>query len=88
MKKRLDCPVHMAAYCLNRYYSYSKPSIFDCEDVMDGFIAAIETFYHGDYNKQSQVLNDDFHKFKGKLDILQKKVAQAGRKDYDFSPDI
>jgi hypothetical protein len=61
MKKRLDCPVHMAAYCLNPYYSYIKPSIFDSEDVMDGFIAAIETFYH------------DFHKFKDKAGHFAKK---------------
>ncbi|AQK85951.1 hypothetical protein ZEAMMB73_Zm00001d038187 [Zea mays] len=47
MKKRLDCPIHMAAYCLNPYYSYNSPSIFDNEDVVDGFYAAIETFYHG-----------------------------------------
>jgi hypothetical protein len=37
MKKRLDCPIHMAAYCLNPYCSYNKPSIFDSEDIMDGF---------------------------------------------------
>jgi hypothetical protein len=88
MKNRLDCPIHMAAYCLNPYYSYNKPSIFDSEHVMDGFIAAVETFYHGDYDKQNQVLNDDFHKFKDKVGHFGKKVAQAGCKDYDFSPGI
>jgi hypothetical protein len=88
MKNRVDCPIHMAAYCLNPYYSYNKPSIFDSEHVMDGFIAAVETFYHGDYDKQNQVLNDDFHKFKDKVGHFGKKVAQAGCKDYDFSPGI
>ena len=88
MKNRLDCPVHMAAYCLNPYYSFNDPSIFNSEEVMDGFIAAVETFYHGDYDKQNQVLNDDFHKFKDRVGHFAKKVAQAGCKDYDFSPGI
>jgi hypothetical protein len=26
---------------------------------MDGFISAAETFYHGDYDKQNHVLNND-----------------------------
>ncbi|XP_025828707.1 uncharacterized protein LOC112903695 [Panicum hallii] len=86
MKKRLDCPIHMAAYCLNPYYSYSKPSIFHNEDVIDGFFAAVETFYHGDYDKQNQVLNEDFHKFKDKAGHFGKNVAQLGCKDYNFSP--
>jgi hypothetical protein len=88
MKKRLDCPIHMAAYCLNPYYSYSKPSIFHNEDVIDGFFAAVETFYHRDYDKQTQVLNEDFHKFKDKVGHFGKNVAQLGCKDYNFSPDI
>jgi hypothetical protein len=88
MKKRLDCPIHMAAYCLNPYYSYSKPSIFHNEDVIDGFFAAVETFYHGDYDKQNQVLNEDFHKFKDKAGHFGKNVAQLGCKDYNFSPGI
>jgi hypothetical protein len=87
MKKRLDCPIHMAAYCLNSY-SYSKPSIFHNEDVIDGFFAVVETFYHGDYDKQNQVLNEDFHKFKDKAGHFGKNVAQLGCKDYNFSLDI
>ena len=88
MKNRLDCPVHMAAYCLNPYYSFNDPSIFDSEEVMDGFIVAVETFYHGDYEKQNQVLNDDLHKFKDQVGHFGKMVARAGCKDYDFSPGI
>jgi hypothetical protein len=88
MKNRLDCPVHLAAYCLNPYYSFNDPSIFDSEEVMDGFIAAVETFYHGDYDKQNQVLNDDLHKFKDKVGHFAKNVAKVGCKDYDCSPGI
>jgi len=52
MKNRLDTPLHLAAYFLNPYYSYNNDSIFTDELVMDGFITAVETFYHGDYDKQ------------------------------------
>ena len=31
MKNRLDCPLHMAAYFLNPYYSYNDDSIFQYE---------------------------------------------------------
>ena len=51
MKDKLDCPLHKAAYFLNPYYSYNDLSIFESEEVMDGFISAVETFYHGDNEK-------------------------------------
>uniref|UniRef100_A0A0A9H0W8 HAT C-terminal dimerisation domain-containing protein n=1 Tax=Arundo donax TaxID=35708 RepID=A0A0A9H0W8_ARUDO len=86
MKDRLDSPLHLAAYFLNPYYSYNDPSIFTNEQVMDGFITAIETFYHGDYDKQSQVLNDELYKFKDQLGHFAKPVAKAGCKDFDFNP--
>lgn len=86
MKGRLDSPLHMAAYFLNPYYSYNDDSIFEEEDVMDGFIGAVETFYHGDYDKKRQVLNEDLHRFKDCLGHFSKHVALAGCKDYDFSP--
>jgi hypothetical protein len=86
MKDRLDCPLHKAAYFLNPYYSYNDPSIFESEEVMDGFILAVETFYHGDYDKQNQVLNDDVHKFKDQVGHFSRNVALAGCKDFDFSP--
>ncbi|CAN6362871.1 unnamed protein product [Urochloa humidicola] len=86
MKDRLDCPLHKAAYFLNPYYSYNDPSIFESEEVMDGFISATETFYHGDYDKQNQVLNNDVHKFKDQVGHFSKMVALAGCKDFEFSP--
>jgi hypothetical protein len=81
MKKRLDTPLHLAAYFLNPYYSYNDSSIFGDGEVMDGFISAIETFYHGDYDKQNQVLNEDLHKFKDQGGHFAKSVAMAGCKD-------
>jgi len=51
MKKRLESPLHLLAYFLNPYYSYTDSSIFGDEEVMDGFISAVETFYHDDYDK-------------------------------------
>ena len=88
MKKRLDSPIHLAAYCLNPYYTFYDSSIFDSEEVMDGCIEAVEIFYHGSYDKQNQVLNDDLHKFKDKVGHFGKNVAKVGCKDYDFSPGI
>lgn len=83
MKNRLDCLVHMAAYCLDPYYRFNDPSIFDSEVVMDGFVATFETIYHGDYEKQNQVLNDDLHKFKDQIRNFGKAVAKSSYKDFD-----
>ncbi|CAN6283691.1 unnamed protein product [Urochloa humidicola] len=86
MKDRLDSPLHLAAYLMNPYYSYNDESVFTSEQVMDGFINAVETFYHGDYDKQSKVLNEELHKFRDKQGHFGKPVAKAGCKEYDFSP--
>ena len=86
MEDMLDCALHKAAYFLNPYYSYNDPSIFESEEVMDGFISAIETFYHGDNEKQSQVLNEDVHRFKDQVGHFSKMVALVGCKDFEFSP--
>jgi hypothetical protein len=64
---------------------YDDPSIFESKEAMDGFISAVEKFYHGDYDKQNQVLNDDVHKFKDQVVHFSKSVALAGCKDFDFS---
>lgn len=55
---------------------------------MDGLITTVETFYHGDYEKQSEVLNDELHNFKDQAGHFAKPVAMAGCKDYDFNPGI
>ncbi|KAJ1287784.1 hypothetical protein BS78_02G037200 [Paspalum vaginatum] len=83
---RLDTPLQLAAYCLNPYYAYNDSSIFDNEEVMDGLISAVETFYHGDYDKQNQVLNEELHKYKEQAGHFAKNVAKAGCKNYDFCP--
>ncbi|CAO2148778.1 unnamed protein product [Urochloa humidicola] len=86
MKNRLDTPLHLAAYFLNPYYSYNDPSIFTSEQVMDGLMMAVETFYHGDYDKQNQVLNEELARFKDQVGHFSKPVARAGCKDFDFNP--
>ena len=88
MKKRLESPLHLVAYFLNPYYSYTDSSIFGDEEVMDGFISAVETFYHDDYDKakknerhydkQNRVLNEDKHKFKHQGGHFAKPVSMAG----------
>ena len=35
MKNRLDSPLHVAAYMLNPYYSYSNPAIFSDSIVVE-----------------------------------------------------
>jgi len=89
MKNRLDTPLHLAAYFLNPYYSYNNDSIFTDELVclvMDVFITAVETFYHGDYDKQCKVLNEELPKFRDKQGHFGKPVAKEGCKKYDFDP--
>jgi hypothetical protein len=62
------------AYFLN-HYSYNDSSTFDAEEVMDGFIAVVETFYHGDYDKENKVPNEDLHRFKDQVGHFSKQVA-------------
>ena len=51
---------------------------------MDGFITAVGTFYHGDYDKQSKVLNEELPKFRDKQGHFGKPVAKEVCKNYDF----
>ena len=84
MKDRLDSPLHKAAYLLNPYYSYNDDSIFMNDKIMDGFFTV--AFYHGDYDKQNKVLNEELCKFREKQGHFGKPVAKAGCKQYDFNP--
>ncbi|XP_022571064.1 uncharacterized protein LOC111213558 [Brassica napus] len=59
MKDRLDTPLHVAAYFLNPYYFYKDPEIQKDYEVMEGFIACVETYYHGDFEKQNRVVNQE-----------------------------
>ena len=85
-KTMFDTPLQLAAYFLNPYYSYNDPTIFASELVMDGLMSAVETFYHGDYDKQNQVVNEELIKFKDQVGHFAKLVAKAGWKDFDFNP--
>ncbi|XP_066324053.1 uncharacterized protein [Miscanthus floridulus] len=88
MKDRLDTPLHKVAYLLNPYYSYNDDSIFMNEEIMDGFFTIVETFYHGDYDKQNKVLNEELCKFREKQGHFGKPVAKASCKQYDFNPEF
>jgi len=76
----------LAAYFLNPYYSYSDDSIFKNDQIMDGLMTAVETFFHGDYDKQNKVLNEELPKFRDKEGHFGKPVAKNGCKDYNFDP--
>ncbi|TVU06739.1 hypothetical protein EJB05_49967, partial [Eragrostis curvula] len=86
MKNRLDGPLQLAAYLLNPFYSYADRGIFLDETIMDGFFTAVETFYHCDGDKQSQVINVDFEKFKKQEGFFGKFAARHGCRDMNFSP--
>ncbi|XP_045085622.2 uncharacterized protein [Aegilops tauschii subsp. strangulata] len=75
MNGRLDTILHMAAYALNPYYSYTTASIFTDVEVMSGLMEAIEQFYHGDDDKQDKALNTDLPKFKKKEGMFGKVAA-------------
>ncbi|VVB01661.1 unnamed protein product [Arabis nemorensis] len=88
MKGRLDSPLHIAAYFLNPFYYYKDSRIYDVE-VMQAFIACVETFYHGDFKKQSLVVNDEVHHYRNKSDTFGIALALKGceKKDETFDPD-
>jgi hypothetical protein len=55
--------------------AYNDSSIFNHEEVMDGLISVVETFYHGDYDKQNEVLNEELHKYKDQVGHFGKKCS-------------
>ena len=75
MNGRLDTPLHMAAYALNPYYSYTTASIFTDLEVMSGLMDVIEQFYHDDDDAQNNALNIDLPKFKKKEGMFGKVAA-------------
>ncbi|KAL1207419.1 hypothetical protein V5N11_007013 [Cardamine amara subsp. amara] len=66
MKGRLDSPLHIAAYFLNPFYFYKEPSIQSDFEIMEGLIACVETFYHGDFEKQDIVVNHELSLYKNR----------------------
>lgn len=67
IKGRLDSPLHLAAYLLNPYYFYNKPEVKLDETLMNGFLTCVETFYHGELEKQEKVINHEFRVYQDKL---------------------
>jgi hypothetical protein len=85
MNGRLDTPLHMAAYVLNPYYSYSSTSIFTDLEVMSALMEVVEIFYHDDDEKQNKVLNIELPKFKKKEGMFGKVAATKaiGNENYN-----
>ncbi|GJN36551.1 hypothetical protein PR202_gb25424 [Eleusine coracana subsp. coracana] len=61
-------------------------SLYEKKDQLRMMSQTVETFYHGDFDKQSQVLNDDMHRFKDQpsggelMELRQEKKAQKNKK--------
>ncbi|CAN6900566.1 unnamed protein product [Brassica oleracea] len=90
MKDRLDTPLHVAAYFLNPYYFYKDPEIQKDYEVMEGFIACVETYYHGDFEKQNRVVNQELSLYKSKSGSFGRTLALKGCeiKDDKFDPGL
>ncbi|XP_013617265.1 PREDICTED: uncharacterized protein LOC106323734 [Brassica oleracea var. oleracea] len=88
MKDRLDTPLHVAAYFLNPYYFYKDPEIQKDYEVMEGFIACVENYYHGDFEKQNRVVNQELSLYKSKSGSFGRTSALKGCeiKDDKFDP--
>jgi len=85
MKNRLDCPLHVAAYLLNPYYSYNNPAIFSDSNVVEKFMQCVETFYHDDDDKQHGAVNVDLEIFQKRQGNFSKKMAKTCER-FDFNP--
>ncbi|CAG7905184.1 unnamed protein product, partial [Brassica rapa] len=59
-------------------------------EVMEGFIACVETFYHGDLEKQDSVVNHELSLYKNKIGSFGRALAIKGceNKDGDFDPGL
>ncbi|KAG7544115.1 hypothetical protein ISN45_Aa07g039810 [Arabidopsis thaliana x Arabidopsis arenosa] len=88
MKGRLDSPLHLAAYFLNPFYFYKDPNIQYDMEIIEGFIACVETFYYGDFEKQNKVVNDEINLYKNKCGSFGKTLALKGceQNDETFDP--
>ena len=88
MKGRLDSPLHMAAYFLNPYYFYKDPTIQYDIEVSEGFIKCVETFYHGEFEKQDLLVNHEISLYKNKSGHFGRLLALKGceKKDEKFDP--
>jgi hypothetical protein len=85
MQGRLDSPLHLAAYLLNPYYSYTNPSIFDDATITVGFINCVETFYYHDESMQDQAVNVELKKFQSREGHFSKELAKTCE-NFDYNP--
>ncbi|CAA7045305.1 unnamed protein product [Microthlaspi erraticum] len=88
VKGRLDSPLHLTAYLLNPFYFYNEPTVKLDEKLMNGFLSCVETFYHGEFEKQDQVVNHEFRDYRDKLKLFGIPLALRGcekNKD-EFNP--
>ena len=90
MKGRLDSPLHMSAYLLNPFYFYKDTTIEHDQMLIDGFVSCVETFYYGEYDKQDQVVNEEFNVYKTKSGAFARGIAVRGceQNDSKFDPGI
>ncbi|CAH8254209.1 unnamed protein product [Arabidopsis lyrata] len=65
IKGRLDSPLHLTAYLLNPFYFYNEPTIQLDGTLMTGFLNCVETFYHGELEKQDKAV-DEFRIYQDK----------------------
>ncbi|XP_010515604.1 PREDICTED: uncharacterized protein LOC104791416 [Camelina sativa] len=88
MKGRLDSPLHLAAYFLNPFYFYRDSDIQNDLEINLGFIACVETFYHGDFEKQNIIVNYEINLYKRKIGSFGKDLSVRGcqRNDEKFDP--
>ena len=89
MKGWLDSPLHMAAYFLNPFYFYKDPNIQCDLEVIDGSITCVETFYHGDFEKQGLVVNHEVNLYKNRNGSFGRNLAMTGcEKKENFDPSL
>jgi hypothetical protein len=85
MKDMLDSPLHVAAYMLNPYYSYTNSSIFCDSTIMEKSMICVETFYHGEDEKAYRVVNDDLDRFQTKQGFFSRNMTRSCQ-CLDFNP--
>ncbi|XP_019094719.1 PREDICTED: uncharacterized protein LOC104757728 [Camelina sativa] len=87
IKGRLDTPLHLTAYLLNPVYFYNEPTVQLDATLMTGFLKCVGTFYHGEFEKQGNAVNE-FKKYEDKLGFFGKPLAIRGfeQNNDEFQP--
>ncbi|CAE5959157.1 unnamed protein product [Arabidopsis arenosa] len=77
IKGRLDSPLHLTAYLLNPFYFFNEPTIQLDGTLMTGFLNCVETFYHGEIEKQDKAV-DEFRIYQDKDGFFGTPYALRG----------